>query len=246
MLLRNFYQVCQVDIYPEEEHKYLVDLLVVPNSTLQPDHLHELDPLNLDYEVSVKLRRNEDRMSLHLDIKMERKFVRSFIEIIAPPGILVIVSWVNDLLRPTQTFCLFPIYAKHNLNFQTSFLIPISAIPGRLGTLLTLFLCAINIFNSLSRSSPKSGGSVTAIMEWVLACLAFIIMAILEYILILAYKKFKGNNTIDTQSFAWMESKNVKKDMALSKCLDIMMIMIFPPVFLLFSCIFWYCKLPNT
>ena len=223
----------------------MVDLLVVPNSTLQPDHLHELDPLNLDYEVSVKLRRNKDCMSLHLDIKMERKFVRSFIEIIAPPGILVIVSWVNDLLKTHINFLSIS-YTKHNLNLQTSFLIPISAIPGRLGTLLTLFLCAINIFNSLSQSSPKSGGSVTAIMEWVLACLAFIIMAILEYILILAYKKFKGNKTIDTQSFAWMEKKNVKKDMELSKCLDFMMILIFPPVFFLFSCIFWYCKLPNT
>ena len=60
-----------------------------------------------------------------------------------------------------------------------------------MGFLLTLFLCTVNILNSTASNTPKSGGDATAIIQWIMWCLLFIIMAILEYAMILAYKKFK-------------------------------------------------------
>ena len=45
--------------------------------------------------------------------------------------------------------------------FQVSFMVPKDAIPGRLGLLLTLFLCAINTLIATQRSAPKSGGTMT-------------------------------------------------------------------------------------
>ena len=53
-----------------------------------------LDPLNLDYEVSINLNRSELNHNLRLKITLKRKLMRSFIEIISPPAMLVIVSWV--------------------------------------------------------------------------------------------------------------------------------------------------------
>ena len=53
-----------------------------------------LDPLNLDYEVSINLNRSELNHSLRLKITLKRKLMRSFIEIISPPAMLVVVSWV--------------------------------------------------------------------------------------------------------------------------------------------------------
>ena len=54
-----------------------------------------LDPLNLDYEVSINLNRSELNHSLRLKITLKRKLMRSFIEIISPPAMLVVVSWVK-------------------------------------------------------------------------------------------------------------------------------------------------------
>ena len=54
-----------------------------------------LDPMNLDYDVSINLIRTELNHNLRLKITMKRKLMRSFIEIISPPAMLVFVSWVN-------------------------------------------------------------------------------------------------------------------------------------------------------
>ena len=127
---------------------------------------------------------------------------------------------------------------------QISFLIPVPAIPGRLGILFTLFLCTITIFNSVTESAPKSGGSSTAIIQWILACLFFIAMAILEYSLMLGYKKYRKYKKTDkesqmkkgkkrAQNMVWRNTKDP------SKWLDKLMLIIFPLSFFLFSFIFW-------
>ena len=126
---------------------------------------------------------------------------------------------------------------------QISFLIPETAIPGRLGILFTLFLCTITIFNSVTESSPKSGGSSTAIIQWILACLFFIAMAILEYSLILGHKKYKKDRKNGKESWRrkgkTARKVNWKNTQSLSKWLDKLMLIIFPAAFFLFSFIFW-------
>ena len=77
------------------------------------------------------------------------------------------------------------IYRYHFCHFQISFLIPPEAIPGRLGLLLTLFLCLINTLNSVARETPKASGATTALADWIISCKVFVLAAILEYAFLL-------------------------------------------------------------
>ena len=56
-----------------------------------------MDPMNLDYYVSVKLENIEqnERNIVGILIELKRKFGRNFIELILPPSLLVLVSWVS-------------------------------------------------------------------------------------------------------------------------------------------------------
>ena len=128
-------------------------------------------------------------------------------------------------------------------NFQISFMVPKDAIPGRLGLLLTLFLCAINTLIATQRSAPKSGGTMTAIIQWILACIGFIIMAILEYAWILSHQRcLKSVNN--------SQKRNPGNDLEarfeeMSRRLDKMMLLIFPPLFFTFAIAFWVSKDQN-
>ena len=56
----------------------------------------DLESLNLDYTATASLKKsNRHSYALDLEIKLTRKFLRSFLELIAPPGMLVVVSWVK-------------------------------------------------------------------------------------------------------------------------------------------------------
>ena len=121
-------------------------------------------------------------------------------------------------------------------------MVPKEAIPGRLGLLLTLFLCAVNTLNSTQRSTPKSGGTVTAIMQWIMACIGFIILAILEYAWILSHNKYMKSNKVSQNR---KRAKQEAKSGDLSKRLDKLMLFIFPPVFFTFAIAFWTSKDQN-
>ena len=56
-----------------------------------------MDPMNLDYYVSVKLENivQNERNIVGILIELKRKFGRNFIELILPPSLLVLVSWVS-------------------------------------------------------------------------------------------------------------------------------------------------------
>ena len=118
-------------------------------------------------------------------------------------------------------------------------MVPKEAIPGRLGLLLTLFLCAVNILNSTQRSTPKSGGTMTAIMQWIMACIGFIILAILEYAWILSHNKYMKSNKVSQNR---KRAKQEAKSGDLSKRLDKLMLFVFPPVFFIFAIAFWTSK----
>ena len=96
----------------------------------------------------------------------------------------------------------------------------------------------VNILNWAARYSPKSGANATAIIQWILSCSTFIIMAILEYAVILCYKKYK-KPTIDEEMYASTSSGKVEE---MSKRLDKVMICIFPLAFVAYSAVFWSSK----
>ena len=122
-------------------------------------------------------------------------------------------------------------------------MLPEDALPGRMGLLVTLFLCMVNILISEAANSPKSGGAVTAIIQWILSCSVFIILAILEYALILCYRKY--NRTTDINIEADYHSSPIKQPMNYKneyKTLDMCMIAIFPGSFSVFTTIFWWIQ----
>ena len=112
---------------------------------------------------------------------------------------------------------------------KISFLLPHDSIPGRMGFLLTLFLCMVNTLNSMAQNAPNSGGSTTAIIQWILSCLLFMILAILEYALILGYKKYR-------KDYLRRECPNFRR---MTRRIDRHMLVIIPPTFFTFSVIFW-------
>ena len=79
-----------------------------------------------------------------------------------PSGLFVVVSWV-------------------------SFLIPPEVVPGRMALLVTLFLVLTNIFNTITNVSPNVEG-MTAIASWMIACMFFVFLALLEYATILYFQ----------------------------------------------------------
>ena len=61
---------------------------------MSENRLHELESINLDYDAFTSIKRLNPT-ALRVEIRIKRKLFRSFIEIISPPGILVLVSWVR-------------------------------------------------------------------------------------------------------------------------------------------------------
>ena len=75
------------------------------------------------------------------------------------------------------------------------------------------------------------------IKQWVLSCSLFIIMAILEYAVILCYKKYK-NPTIADQEMYYNSLTSSGKIEEMSKRLDKVIICVFPLTFVAYSAVF--------
>ena len=111
-------------------------------------------------------------------------------------------------------------------------------MPGRMGFLLTLVLCKINLLNTTVVSSPRSGGRFpTAIVQWILGCLGFTQIAIFEYAMILSYKKYWNTSSVHAKGMSGPEKKNYMDK--LFKKWDKRMIVITPSMFIVFSATFW-------
>ena len=118
-----------------------------------------------------------------------------------------------------------------------SFIIPPTAIPGRLGLLLTLFLCMVNTLNSVSRYSPKADSGPTVLIIWILSCISFQLIAILEYAWIVA--ALNGKIVTEVESLATEKPKSASKFNVLSYNLDRFMRLAFPITFIVYSFLFW-------
>ena len=77
---------------------------------------------------------------------------------------------------------------------QASFLVPASIVPGRMALLVTLFLMMVNLSTSATAHSPKSD-QVNGLQVWLLTCIMFVFMALLEYATILYIKNMRGVNS---------------------------------------------------
>ena len=120
------------------------------------------------------------------------------------------------------------------MNLQISFVLPMDAIPGRIGLLLTLLLCSINIFNSTETKYPKNS---FAIVDWILSCIIYITLPLLEYAILLGYKKYKTPAHVSEKNSK--SERYALKVQKLSKQVDKLMLIIFPPTFIIFAALFW-------
>ena len=149
-----------------------------------------------------------------------------------PTGMFVSVSWV-------------------------SFLIPPDAVPGRIGLLVTLFLVATNIFNTIIDVSPNTEG-MTAISSWMIAYMFFVFLALLEYAIILYFLltrnvdklKKKRNELLiihDDDCFLYRNSETCQREEELAAIkeqqllmkVDSIFLCVFPFVFVIFNALYW-------
>ena len=130
-------------------------------------------------------------------------------------------------------------------------MVPAEVIPGRLGLLMMLLLCMINTLNSVARTTPEANGDTTAIIYWIISCILAILVALGEYFVILLRKKYFPISAVELkktkEAFLERAGKKIIQDQEIewSKKLDMVMLIVFPLVFTIFSILFWTCINPD-
>ena len=111
---------------------------------------------------------------------------------------------------------------------QISFVLPQES-PGRIALLITIFLVLINIFINVTSKSPNTK-TLTNISGWMISCLIFAYVALIEYGFILFYKQI-------TRSFDTLPPEYIKN--ALKK-VDLVCMLTSMLSFLVFNIVFWW------
>ena len=75
--------------------------------------------------------------------------MKYFMVHIIPSGMFVVASWVRHKKKELRTapFILVPDEKYKIATFQVGFMVPVDNVPGRLGLLVTVFLCLVNMMN---------------------------------------------------------------------------------------------------
>ena len=80
-----------------------------------------------------------------------------------------------------------------------SFIIPPDSFPGRMGLLVTLVLCIINVMINEMEQSPATNG-ISTIDLWCIICLVMVAIASLEYAVLLYLMRFGKRGLVTTCS----------------------------------------------
>ena len=89
----------------------------------------------------------------------------------------------------------------------------------------------------MTNHAPKSGGNSTAIIQWILLCLFFIAIPILEYALILSYQKYNKLSSVDVNDMSGPVKERKTEEMF--NRWDKGMTVILPSTFMVFALVFW-------
>ena len=143
--------------------------------------------LNIDgnaTELTEKIRFENEHLPYDMWIEAINPFSHYNIGHFSPYiGVTLILkrNTLGDLIAgyyiPTSIFAIFS---------MISFFIDPDVVPGRMGLLVTLFLISSNVFNSLK---APSGRGFSYIETWLVGAQGPIIIAIIEYGMILAWKR---------------------------------------------------------
>ena len=190
-----------------------------------------------EFEVQVKPLAEEDKVILYPDfnvtytqvgfiLELERHSRTHVIKYMMPCCSLVVISWV-------------------------SFLIPPTAIPGRIVLLVTLYLVIATLFSTIQSITPPSK-SLTRMAVYTLTCLFFEFCAIIEFAFLIAVCRQKdiANSKQEPKqpsrppTAAWQKTENdqkghgEKKLQAFCYKVDLWSFVVFSVSFLLFNAIY--------
>jgi len=155
------------------------------------------------------------------NVDITRHYSKYLIVYYLPSGLFVLVSW-------------------------TSFIIPPEVVAGRMGLLITILLCLVNIFNVINNNSPSVKG-VTALSVWVLTCIMFVFSAVVAYtgilskslIMFVSYKFFSGQKPPESEDKREDSAYRIGVSSNYYREADIFFLVSFPSMFLLFNAIYW-------
>ena len=105
-------------------------------------------------------------------------------------------------------------------------MIPPEVVPGRMGLLITLILVLVNLFIYITSKSPNTD-SMTAISSWMIACISFVSLSLMEYAMILLFKHLT----------TYKYSENFGKKML--SHVDSFSLLLFVTTFVIFNSVFW-------
>ena len=116
--------------------------------------------------------------------------------------------------------------------------------------LVTLFLMLVNVSTSATAHSPTSE-QINALQIWLLNCIVFVFLALMEYAVILYLKNMRGvkNHVFHSGILVVTPSPEPEKDCWINqqtecleariKLLDFLCVVVFPVLFLAFNAIYW-------
>ena len=155
-------------------------------------------------------------------IELQRNKIQMIFQVHVTSTALVIVSWFSFVVNP-------------------------NCIPGRMGTLITVFLVLINIFIGVKNSSPRSNG-LNAADVFLVTCIGNVFAALLEYAmdLILYGQKEEGipsfgnTNSIQVTDVTPTEESRKTSTKYQWNLIDKLSLFLFPTSFTLFLFIYFH------
>ena len=176
---------------------------------------------NLQYDLSFKgvetniSYPNTDYSIVGFKLMLSRYYAQQILHYYFPTLIFVAVSWM-------------------------SFIIPPEVIPGRMALLITVLLVLVDLYRTIIRTQPPSK-SPTFLVIWMIACITFVTMTLLEYFLLLLRQRlniWKNANKPLGEPCAKSWFQNGTPDIINQK-MDKLSLLICPLLFLLFNFIYW-------
>ena len=104
--------------------------------------------------------------------------------------------------------------------------------------LITVFLVLVNIFSNVISDTPNKDDGVTALENWMLACIVFVFASFSGYIIILARLKMKQHRRCVVIKMA-EKNNRIKEEMGRDMDLDILFLLIVIISFILFNMHYW-------
>ena len=88
--------MCEYSIRSSSRHNVHLKLVKELENQENIIKVRKLENIKHDYTTAMRIS-NDDGNEIQIEITLERKFLRSFIENIVPTGPLVVVSWVSKI-----------------------------------------------------------------------------------------------------------------------------------------------------